>query len=450
VSSGPARRVLAFGALLLLLGLYVYGAMQQVTRVNLDLAASDQRAYMGYAVDMVESRYAFVGERNRMPVYPFLQSLSYRAPMDEQAFFEQGKRVNVVLSILLLCGVAAIVIRRLGWSLHAANVVLVIAFTIFMFKAGWFQAELLFYAVYFCLFVLLWRLLHVPSYWLAALAGVVAGIAHLTKAAVLPGLAIFVAFMGVQAAWWRLHGNRLPGGDGGRAMAGRFAISAVLVAGLFLLTVFPYVSTSKRVFGRYFYNVNSTFYAWYDSWDSVKAGTRAHGDDVGWPKMAAAEIPSLSKYLREHTAAQAGRRLADGARNVLHKVTRSYGYFKYLVLYFVAFGLAAAWQWRRVRDLIVENPVASLAAPAFVTAALILCFWFAAIDRGDRFFLIYFAPLLFLLASGLARLLQGTTLRIRTYRIPALTAANLAILMIFIVDAYFIFTERIGIQDGGS
>ena len=35
----------------------------------------------------------------------------------------------------------------------------------------------------------------------------------------------------------------------------------------------PYLSTSKRVFGQYFYNVNSTFYMWYDDWPHASVGT---------------------------------------------------------------------------------------------------------------------------------------------------------------------------------
>ena len=59
----------------------------------------------------------------------------------------------------------------------------------------------------------------------------------------------------------------------------------------------PYLRTNKTVFGRYFYNVNTTFYVWYDDWPQASVGTIKHGDDVGWPKMAA------------ETAAQAGRRI---------------------------------------------------------------------------------------------------------------------------------------------
>ena len=55
--------------------LYWRGANEQMVLVNKFMGVSDQSAYMNYARQMVESNYTFTGGRNRMPVYPFLQSL---------------------------------------------------------------------------------------------------------------------------------------------------------------------------------------------------------------------------------------------------------------------------------------------------------------------------------------------------------------------------------------
>ena len=40
------------------------------------------------------------------------------------------------------------------------------------------------------------------------------------------------------------------------------------------------------MFGQYFYNVNSTFYIWYDEWGDAIKGARAHGDRVGLATFA--------------------------------------------------------------------------------------------------------------------------------------------------------------------
>ncbi|MCE7984836.1 MAG: hypothetical protein DYG89_26995 [Caldilinea sp. CFX5] len=144
-------------------------------------------------------------------------------------------------------------------------------------------------------------MLIVIDWQLASLTGVVAGIAHLTKASILPGLALFLAFAGLRWGWTALQcRNPAQGGLPQRLLS--HLLPVLLVGVCFLLTVYPYISTSKRVFGHYFYNVNSTFYMWYDSWEEAKQGTRAHGARVGWPDMPPEEIPSLRKYLREHTA----------------------------------------------------------------------------------------------------------------------------------------------------
>jgi hypothetical protein len=161
---------------------------------------------------------------------------------------------------------------------------------------------LLFYFLNFCLFLLMWRLLQRPTYATAVAAGVAAGLAHLTKASIWPGLLVFTGFGflrgGIQWLQWR----RSPEGRVPRESAVRALLVVPLTVAVFLTVTFPYLRTTKGITGHYFYNVNSTFYVWYDSWREAEAGTKAHGDRVGWPDMPPDEIPSLAKYLREHTA----------------------------------------------------------------------------------------------------------------------------------------------------
>ena len=63
------------GLIFVVLGLYWHGAVVQLTKVNTDLTSTDQSAYMHYTRQMYDSNYTFIGGRNRMPAYPFLQSL---------------------------------------------------------------------------------------------------------------------------------------------------------------------------------------------------------------------------------------------------------------------------------------------------------------------------------------------------------------------------------------
>ena len=247
------------GLILIIAGLYWYGAVEQLARVNTNMNSTDQDAYMAYTRSLYKSNYTFIGGRNRMPVYPSLQSLFYRPDMTDEAFFTRGKYINLVLSLGLLAGLAFVFRQFFSWF-HSLNLLLIVAFTVFIFKAGYFQAELLFYFVNFCLFLLMWRFLQRKSWRLAILTGIVAGLAHLTKASILPGLVIFIVLAGVKRGWVTLR-SRHSSED---AIPTKFIHSplfgVLLVGAFFLITVFPYINTSKRVFGHYFYNVTTTFY----------------------------------------------------------------------------------------------------------------------------------------------------------------------------------------------
>jgi hypothetical protein len=472
------KRLVLIGLVLLLAGLYVYGARQQLERANPDLRAFDQSAYMDFTRQARESGFTYTGDRNRMPIYPFLQALFYRPGMSDEALFRQGKTVNLILSLILLAALA-LIFRRFFNPLHVLVLTLIIAFTVFIFRAGWFQSELLFYFLNFCLFLGCWSLLRRPSYAVAAATGLVAGLAYLTKASILPGLVAFAACAVAQWLWLVLRRPAaLPSVPAGAAApdlfnpqsairnpqsASAYPQSAIrnpqsgwvygavapLVLSLFLLTLSPYLSESKRVFGHYFYNVNSTFYLWYDSWEQAKQGTRAHGDRVGWPDMPADQLPSPARYLREHTPRQIAGRFVNGGREVLGNVLRSYGYAKYVLIY-AGFLLAAiAWQRRRAGELIRRSPFLVAFLLLYFAAYFLLYSWYAAIAAGNRLILAQLIPLLFTLSMGLRGVLADAQVRIGR-PLNVLTAVNLVVLAVLAVDIALVLIQRVGVMPGGS
>jgi hypothetical protein len=448
-----SRSILKIVAAILIIGifsgLYWYGASLQMTTVNTNMGYTDQSAYMRYAGDLYKSGYTYIGDRNRMPVYPFLQSLFYNPKLQSEVFFQEGKLRNLILSMLILVVLALIFFRNFD-ALHAINSSLIIAFTIFIFKAGWFQAELLFYFLNFTLFYLLWRLLQRPSYLLAILAGIVAGLAHLTKASILPGLVIWLLVASLQHLWNMFHQRRLAEQNTLTFLSKSHLAVVPLVGLVFLASVFPYIQTSKRVFGSYFYNVNSTFYMWYDSWKEATNGTKAHGDRLGWPDMPPEEIPSMSKYLREHSAIQISLRFVNGGQVVMEQVIHSYGYFKYIAFYSGLMLLAALWQWKRTWKLIQANLFLVSFAVIYFTAYFLLYSWYSPIVPGNRLILAQFVPLLFAVSAGLHTLLGGSDIKISGLRIERLTTINLAILCVLAVDIFFILTMRVGHIIGGT
>jgi hypothetical protein len=383
-----------------------------------------------------------------MPVYPFLQSVFYRPGLSDNEFFLQGKYVNLILSIVLLAGLV-LIMRRSFDPLRCLNLMLIVAFTVFIYKAGWFQSELLFYFLNFCLFLLLWRLLEQPSLPLAALTGVVAGLAHLTKASILPGLAVFLVVGGVHRLWVLWRNRRTVTTASSTRPAPAFFLVALLVILFFLATVYPYIRENKRIFGQYFYNVNSTFYIWYDTWEEAKDGTRAHGDRVGWPDMPADQIPSLSKYLREHSAAHIMDRLLQGVNRLWGNAVGSLGYLKYPLGYVGILVGAMLWQRKRTRALMTAHPLLCVFLLAYFVAYFLLYAWYSPIAGGNRLILAQFVPLMFTLTTGWQALLRSSKLNFGG-QIDTLLVVDLIVLGVLAIDIYFVLTARVGTVYGGS
>ena len=204
-----------------------------------------------------------------MPLYAGYLALFYSPEITDDDYFVVAKRWNIWLSLALLAALAVIFARQLP-PLVAANVIAVVAFGYFVFKAGYAQSELLFYFLFFAVFVGFWRVIlgvakRTRRLLMAAGVGMLAALAHLTKAAVLPFLALFVGVYAVAAVVTKRRR--------GRSLAAEAAVPVVVVV-MFLAVLSPYLVNSKQAFGAYPYNVNTTFYAWYDNWAQASVGTR--------------------------------------------------------------------------------------------------------------------------------------------------------------------------------
>jgi hypothetical protein len=429
--------------------LYWYGANQQLT-LN-PRHDSDQGATMGIAIKMVEQNYSYDGDRNRMPLYPFLQSLFYHTSMTEETFMEQGIWTNMVLSLVILAGLFLIFIRNFP-LLHSINLILITAFFVFVFKAPFFQPELLFYFLFFCAFVLMSTMLIRPTWKLGIITGVIIGLSHLTKASVLPALGLFLmcfALKETYGLWIGWKTKVLANHQERKVIVSRLA-SGALVPLCFIVVVFPYISKSKSVYGSYFYNVNSTFYLWYDSWNQAKQGTAQYGDRYGWPNMPPEDIPSPAKYLREHTPEQMWSRVTSGAQETIHRAVTAYGYFNYVIIYSL-FGLVAiAFAFRQSlvearRHIFLVLFVLSLFASYFVLYA-----WFVPIGSGPRFFLALFLPFLFSVSVVLVRFTPNIPVRWLKRQINLLDVLNGLVLLILVANIHFVLTYSILQVFGGK
>jgi len=468
---------------------YVYyrGAAYNAEFVNRNSSLGDQSSYMEYARDIYHNRHDpdsnVLGDRNRMPGYPFIQSFFYDAaksdqivpqvsllkslfgkpkielkgraseyaPERDREFFDRGKSVNIYLSIVLLI-ILFFIFRFHIPTLAATSITLVLAFGVFIFKAGYFQAELLFYFAFFISFLLMFHTLRRPSPWLGALAGVAAGLAHLIKAGMLPILCIFVAVYMVREIVLLAIRIFRPTASA-LARQSRFIwriVTLALTLVCFLATLWPYIQTSKRVFSQYFYNVNSTFYIWYDNWkdvDNPKTGTKAHGDRVGWPDLPQQLLPSASKYWHEHTTEQIQSRLSKGFGSMLRESYDHFWFLKYVCLYLL---LTIA--------IIVSRPIASCRGVASGWKAVVLIFFciycaaylfliafYAPISASGttRFLLANMAPLLFTLAYFSTReRLKATTLRLNATRLTPMHFHG-AVIVMMLADIPFAVWPRL-------
>jgi hypothetical protein len=318
------QRLLPALFLMVVLALFLWGSARHSRTVNTDVTSFDQNAYLYYGRLLHDTGYQYVGDRNRMPMYPLLLSLIYSPDWSEQDYFVKAKSANRIFSAFLLLGLWFVLARTLS-RFAAANVFLIAVFTVFMFKAAYVQAEVLFYVLNFLLILLLCRLWIKPNLAWAIAAGVLAGLAHLTKASVLPELLAFLVFGFIQTAvdaWPRHRPLPSPGSWQKRSA------SLVLLTVCFIVTILPYSLTSKKIFGQYLYNVNSTFYFWVDTVQEWKDGPKAHGDRFGWPDLPAERIPSAGQYIKKYGVAHIGERLASGGRTMIQACRHSFGFFK--------------------------------------------------------------------------------------------------------------------------
>jgi hypothetical protein len=395
---------------------YVTAATEHGRRVNISKARGDQSSYLMDAEIVYANWHGrtppTVLGRNRMPVYAGFLALFYDPAISDPQFFEIGKRANIYLSLALL-----IVLGVVAWRLLPANAAInltgIAAFGWFIFKAGYTQSELLFYTLFFLAFLACWQVLRTPAsarlLWRSAAAGGLCALAYLTKASLPPFIALFGLTFAAQSI---ATPPTLSGDRPRRRSALTWAVAAGLLFALaFAAIAFPYLSTNKRVFGHYFYNVNSTFYVWYDDWASATNGTRKYGDRQSWPDLPASELPSAARYWHEHSFPQMGHRLLEGMNNIAVVSYRTYDYLAYLLLYTAMLAMLILTRWALFARMVRDHVWLSFFLAAYGLLYLFAtAFYFPISGTGTaRFFLMHLLPYFFVLSHVFSRSRMSTT-----------------------------------------
>lgn len=420
------------------------------------MTSTDQSSYMSYAKNMAETNYQFVGGRNRMPVYPALMSLFYKEKMSDQTFFNRGKKIGIAIG--LICSIVVFfVFRKAGRSIDAMTATFVTMFTVFVYKSPYFQAEILFYTITVILFYLLLTLLKEPNIQIAVLAGLVGGIGYLTKASVLPALILLIFLIVAREIWfcYRKEGYNdtstvARGQKKLRRISHRSFCSSLVFLTCFFLVVSPYIKTSKERFGHYFYNVNSTFYIWYDSWNEVEQGTKAYGDRKGWPNMPKEQIPSFSKYIQEHSASEILWRIVRGFLIIGYKAFSSYGYIFFLLYYGISLLLLCIQNKKKYYFLRQIDPYILLFITGYFVGYTTLYAWYTPIASGNRFTLSLFLPAMFIILRILSFARKhGLLFNAFGIRFSA-SHIHLSVLLFLLVYLVFIFPSMVATMYGGG
>ena len=434
--------MILIGVCVLFAVLYGYGGLVRLEKVNTDLHSEDQSAVMWYAKELHDRNLLYPGNGNQSPLYPLIQSLFHGKQTDWESFLVQGKSVHLVLSFVILAGI--FFIFRLYLTLDQAVALLgITAFTVFLFRASYVHPAQLYYLINLATFVLMCKMFVSPNLTVAALCGICAGLAYLTKVSMLPAVGIFAAVFIVQELYLYLAVNRRATDVSSfRARMYRLA-SLGLVLLLFIVVITPQIVANKRTFGKFFYNVNTTFYMWYDSWEDVKLGTRAHGDREGWPKMTPDQIPSAAKYWREHTADEISWRWIMGILKYFILAVTSYGWFKYVLLLGALAGVGIAMNLSASLTKAKEHFFLLLFVMCYFAVYVAGFIWFAAICVASRYILELFLPYVFFCAIVINNTFESYSFRAWGKNIRYSEIWGFALLALICLELYPIMSTRI-------
>ncbi|MFC2061075.1 hypothetical protein ACFLUV_01025 [Elusimicrobiota bacterium] len=426
------------GAVSVLILIYTYGALEHLRRVN--MGGTDQSSYINTAIKMHDSGYKNLGRGNQMPIYPFLLTLIYDEHMSYEDFFIYGKYFNIVLSIILLICLFFIFKKYLS-IFQASILLLIVAFTVFIFKAAFVQAELLLYFLGFFGFFLMCRNFFKPSWQLGLMIGALVAAGYLTKASVLPGFILYI-MVGIFKMAYELYKKKRTG-------IRSQVLSMICSIFVFLLILFPYLHNNKKIYGKCFYNVNTTYYMWYDSWQACKINTGVYNDRRDMPPYM---IPGPVNYFKNHNFMQIMIRMFYVGYKMMLSNMYSYGYYKYAVIYLLLLCVLLIFNYNYSVKIFKNNFFLTSFCMLYFLSYFILFSWYGMIVFGNRLSLTIFLPLMFSIFMAVKSLSKDYMVKkwCTSKSINIFNAVNMAVFVIIIYDIFDIVTRRILLIYGGA
>jgi hypothetical protein len=437
---------------------YLRGALdfsKWVNRTPDQGGVSDQIVYMKMMAAARLSPLTYIGDGNRMPLFPLIEAIFYNPQAAYQDSFDRAKAVNIYLSLLVLAGLFIFFQKSWKSLFTSVNLVLIAAFEVFIFKSSYFTTEVVFYFFGFLSFVFLAVLFVRPSYKNAVAAGVFSCLAYLSKASTLASVAFFAVVwcFAILVGWLGRtqvgHGEEgsaergsedaFPRGAWERGGPGKLLLIGGTVVVVFLGLLIPFGVQNSQKYGGFFSNINSNVVMWTDSWKQYVQVATKYGGAAKLLKTPVPEQPSLQTYIRTHSLAQVYRRFSNGFAVQLNNVLYPFNAINYPVVLIIVLAAVAGIYFKRTRELLIRYKAVLLFVLSYHLGYFVLFCWYGVIDKGPRFVLGLFLPLLFSIYAALFQYKDKLLLGIKQFSI--LNALNILLVLLICVDSYIVLSS---------
>ena len=421
------------------------------------VGATDQLAQMRMMADAHQSPLTYIGDGERMPLFSSIETIFYNPQASYQDSFNRAKTVNIYLSILVLAGL--FLFFQITWKslFTTVNLVLIAAFEVFIFKAAYFLPEVLFYFLGFLSFVFLASLFVRPTYKNAMAAGLITTLAYLAKETALASVGFFTVVwcFAILVKWFPPfqagHGEDEVGrGDEEKAShtsveeekalkPGKLILIGGTALVVFLGLLIPFGLKNSQKFGGFFNNINSSMEIWGDSMIQDKQVEAKYGSVIELMKSPALDRPSLQTYIRTHSLADVFKRFSRGFDIQLKNVLYPFNVVNYPLMLLAILAAVAGIYYQRTRKLLIRYKGVLLFALSYFLGYFVLYCWSGVIDKGPRFVLGLFLPLLFSIYTGLFQYKDKLVPGIKRFSI--LNALNVLLILLICIDSYIVLTS---------
>jgi hypothetical protein len=133
---------------------------------------------------------------------------------------------------------------------------------------------------------------------------------------------------------------------------------------------------------------------WCDSSTEGYEFLRAHDKDE-WRKLPPEQLPSASRYWREHSVGQIGVRLWRGLLRLATQNLMAIGYYKFMLAFAVSAAVLLFRQRARLRHLFAGQAFTLSFCLLFFGGYIALYAWYDTLVNDTRFVLSIFLPALF-------------------------------------------------------